>query len=69
MLTFVDDGRARFFEDDRYSYTYAGPEGGTARGQFKIRGGDMVCIDFVNGFSRCDHYVVNNGRLVMLTEG
>src|SRR6056297_4247423 len=68
VLTFFDDERSRFFADDRYSYTYAGSEGGTAHGQFKIRGGDMVCIDFANGFSRCDRYVVNDGRLVLLTE-
>ena len=68
VLTFFDDGRARFFENERYSYTYAGDDGGTALGRYKIRGGDTVCIDFANGFSRCDRYVVNDGRLVMLTE-
>lgn len=72
VLAFFDNGQSRFFADDRYSYTYAGPEGigtgGTAYGTFTIHSDSTVCIAFLNGFSRCDLYVENAGRLVLVTE-
>ncbi|MGR3639829.1 hypothetical protein [Alterinioella nitratireducens] len=66
-ITFHDGGEARFFEDESYSYTYANG-GGTAQGQYKVNDDSTVCIDFANGFSRCDLYVLNGERLVMATE-
>jgi hypothetical protein len=67
-ITFYDDGEARYFRDERYSYTY-GNNGGTARGQYKIFADSTVCIDFDNGFSRCDLFVLNAFRLIMATTG
>ncbi len=66
-LTFFDDGQSRYFEDGRYTYTYAG-DGGTAYGYWRISGEGRVCVDYVNGFSRCDLYVMNAGRLLLLDE-
>lgn len=72
VITFFDDGQSRFFDDDRYTYSYAGPggigTGGTAYGYFTVNADSTVCIEFVNGFSRCDLYVENGGRLVLVTE-
>ena len=68
LLTFFDDGQARFYEDDRYSYSYDGGHGGTAYGHYKLGEDGDLCIDFVNGASRCDRYVVNAGRLILVTE-
>ena len=65
-LTFFDDGEARFFRDESYSYTYSG-SGGVARGHYKIFPDSTVCIDFSNGFSRCDLFVINGARLIMAT--
>lgn len=66
-LIFYDDGEAQYFTNDSYRYTYA-DSGGSAEGQYKIFPGSIVCIDFTNGFSRCDRFVLNNDRLVMITE-
>jgi hypothetical protein len=66
ILTFYDDGQSEFFPDGRYSYTYA-DEGGTAYGYWKITDG-AVCVSFLNGFERCDLYVSDGARLVLLDE-
>ena len=67
-ITFFDDGQSRFFEDGRYTYTYAN-NGGTGYGYFEIRDDSTVCIEFVTGFSRCDLYVTDAAdRLVVITE-
>jgi hypothetical protein len=65
-ITFFDNGEARYFNDERYSYTY-GNNGGTARGHYKVFADSTVCIDFENGFSRCDLFVLNASHLIMAT--
>lgn len=65
QIQFYDDGISRFETDGRYTYTY--DQGGTAYGQFEIGADGLVCIDFINGFSRCDRYVANGDRFVLLT--
>ena len=66
-LTYFDDGVSQFSAGGSYSYTYANG-GGTAFGRFRVEGQGTICIDYRNGFSRCDKYVRNAGRLVLLTE-
>ena len=66
-LTYYDDGVSLFSAGGSYSYTYAN-NGGTAFGRFRVEGEGQICIDYRNGFSRCDMYVRNAGRLVLLTE-
>jgi hypothetical protein len=66
-LTYFDDGVSLFSAGGAYSYTYAN-NGGTAFGVFRIAGEGEICIDYRNGFSRCDIYVRNAGRLVLVTE-
>lgn len=67
ILTFFDDGQSRFYEDGRYTYTYAN-EGGTGYGYFTVGQDSTVCIEFVTGFSRCDLYVLDaNDRLIVIT--
>ena len=66
-LTYFDDGVSLFSAGGAYSYTYANG-GGTAFGQFRVETGGQICIDYRNGFSRCDMYVRNAGRLILLTE-
>jgi hypothetical protein len=68
VLTFFDDGESRFFEDGRYTYTYAN-DGGTGYGYFTVQDDSTICISFVTGFSRCDLYVTDEqGRLTVITE-
>ena len=67
-ITFFDDGQSQFFEDGRYTYTYAN-DGGTGYGYFEIKTDSTICVEFVTGFSRCDMYVIDAAnRLVVITE-
>lgn len=66
-LTYFDDGISQFSAGGAYSYTYAN-NGGTAFGSFRVQTDGVICIDYRNGFGRCDKYVRNAGRLVLLTE-
>lgn len=66
-IVFFDEGVSHFYNDGRYTYAYDRGEGGYAYGYFEIADDSMVCIAFVNGFSRCDAYVENEGRLVLIT--
>ncbi len=68
-LHFYDDGLSRHHAGGSYSYTYSAQNGGgTAFGQFEVAADGTVCIRFRNGFDRCDRYVENGTRLVLLTE-
>lgn len=67
QLVFFDDGVSHFYHDGRYTYAYDMGEGGFAYGYFEVPEDSTVCIAFVNGFSRCDGYVENDGRLVLIT--
>ncbi|SFT33296.1 hypothetical protein [Sedimentitalea nanhaiensis] len=66
-LTYHDGGVSKFSAGGAYSYTYANG-GGSAFGVFHIAEDGRVCINYRNGFSRCDIYVRKNGVLLMLSE-
>ena len=66
---FFDGGRSFFSVSGSYSYTY--PDGGIAYGTWTLPqdGQDgVICTAFRHGFSRCDRYVENKDRLVLITE-
>jgi hypothetical protein len=65
-LVFYDDGRSKYSVGGAYSYTYASGE--SAFGQYTIAEDGTVCIAYRNGFGRCDRYVRNGDRIVLLTE-
>ncbi len=67
VLTFYDDGQSHYYEDGRYSYTYAN-DGGSAYGYWDITPEGAVCIEFLNESTRCDMYVKNGDRLILITE-
>lgn len=64
-LTFYDNGQSRFSAGGSYSYSYA--SGATAFGRYEIGSNGQICLFYRNGFSRCDVYVRNGGRLYLLT--
>ncbi|MEM8538010.1 MAG: hypothetical protein AAGF56_09130, partial [Pseudomonadota bacterium] len=64
---FFDGGVSFFSVTGSYSYTY--PDGGIAYGNYALREGGVVCSTFNHGFSRCDMYVNDGTRLVLITEG
>ena len=65
--TFFDGGQSFFSVTDSYSYTY--PDGAIAYGRYEIRDDGVVCTFFNHGFERCDTYVRNAGRLVLIDVG
>ena len=65
-VTFYDDGQSKYSAGGAYSYTYASGE--TAYGRYTISEDGTVCIQYRNGFSRCDRYVQAGERIVLLTE-
>ncbi|MDE4132946.1 hypothetical protein PXK00_07480 [Phaeobacter sp. QD34_3] len=68
-FVFYDDGEARFGSDGAYSYTYSAVNGGgTSWGSYHLAPDGSVCIDFVDGFSRCDLYVHSGTRVVLITQ-
>ena len=64
-LTFFDGGESRFETDGKYSWTYG--EGGTWLGHYVVGEDSTICITFVTGVERCDLYVQNGERLVLIT--
>lgn len=68
-FTFYDGGETLFGDRGAYSYTFAAQNGGgTAWGSYHIAEDGSVCVDFTNGTSRCDLYVRNGDRIVLITE-
>lgn len=65
-IVFYDDGQSKYSAGGAYSYTYA--SGASAFGRYSIAQDGMVCIDYRNGFARCDRYVESDNRIVLLTE-
>ncbi len=65
-LVFYDDGQSKFSAGGAYSYTYA--SGQSAYGRYRIEPDGTVCIQYRNGFARCDRYVQSGTRIVLLTE-
>lgn len=66
-LIFYDRGESRFSAGGSYSYSYA-DNGGTAFGIFEVRPDGRVCIEFRNGFDRCDFYAKRDGLHYLITE-
>lgn len=67
VLVFYDDGQSKYYDDGRYSYTYAG-EGGAAYGYWAVDESGAVCIEFLNEATRCDMYVMNGDRMILIDE-
>ncbi|WP_171130596.1 MULTISPECIES: hypothetical protein [unclassified Ruegeria] len=65
-LTFYDDGQSKFSAGGAYSYTYASGE--SAFGTYSIAEDGSICIDYRNGFSRCDLYVRSGDRLILIDQ-
>ncbi len=63
---FFDGGVSFFSVSGIYTYTYS--DGGRAYGKYEVRDDGAVCSSFDNGFSRCDLYVHDGTRLVLITE-
>ncbi|MEM7318825.1 MAG: hypothetical protein AAF408_07360 [Pseudomonadota bacterium] len=68
-LVFFDDGQSKYSAGGAYSYTYSAANGGgTAYGTYRVAEDGSICTEFRNGASRCDLYVRDGNRLVLIDE-
>lgn len=65
VIEFFDGSKARYDAGGAYSYTYSG-DTEPFRGTYVPGAGGEVCVTFDNGFSRCDVYVRDGERLVLI---
>ncbi|OYX45382.1 MAG: hypothetical protein B7Z02_02135 [Rhodobacterales bacterium 32-67-9] len=64
LVRFHDGGRSEYGPGDSYAYVYSNED--RAEGRYRVEADGSVCVDFVNGFSRCDLYVRNGGRVLLI---
>lgn len=65
-VAFYDGGRSVYGPGDAYAYVYS--DGRPVPGTYALRADGAVCVEFENGWSRCDLYVSNKGRMYLITE-
>lgn len=65
-IGFHDGGKSVYGPGAQYAYVYS--DGRPVPGVYRIADDASVCVDFDNGWSRCDLYVTNGGRLILITE-
>jgi len=69
VFRYYDDGESRFWANGAYAYTYSAQNGGgTAWGSYVVAEDGSVCVTFINGSSRCDLYVHDGNRTLLITE-
>lgn len=67
IVEFYDGSKSRYQTDGRYAYTYTddGPEW---TGTYRVADDSLVCVDFDNGSARCDRFVRDGDRIVLIIE-
>lgn len=66
-VEFFDGSKSRYAPDGSYAYTYT-DDGPAWTGTYRFDDGSVVCVDFDNGSSRCDRFVRNGERMVLVIE-
>ena len=67
VVEFYDGSKSRYGTDGRYGYTYT-DDGPVWAGAYTLHDDSRVCVDFHNGSTRCDRFVRNGERVVLITE-
>ncbi len=65
-VRFYDGGQSEYGDNGAYAYIYDG--GDRAEGRYRIEEDGSVCVDYLNGWSRCDLYVRNGDRVLLIDE-
>ncbi len=67
LVEFYDGSKSRYEANGRYAYTYTddGPEW---VGTYSLSDDSLVCVDFDNGSARCDRFVRDGNRVVLIIE-
>ena len=66
-IEFFDGSKSHYAGDGGYSYTYT-DDGPPWTGRFEVADESRVCVDFDNGSRRCDRFVRDGDRIVLITE-
>lgn len=66
VVTFYDGSRSTYAADGSYGYTYT-DDGPVWRGEYTLDDGSRVCVVFENGEQRCDMFVMDGERVVLIT--
>lgn len=65
-VRFYDGGQSEYGPGGAYAYVYDG--GDRAEGRYRIEADGSVCVEFENGWSRCDLYVRNGDRVLLIDQ-
>ena len=67
VVEFYDGSKSRYGRKGQYSYTYTddGPEW---TGTFTVQEDSQLCVDFDNGSARCDRFVRNGERVILIID-
>ncbi len=66
VVEFFDGSKSRYSVDGVYGYTYT-DDGPVWSGRYSIVGLSEVCVDFDNGSRRCDFFVSDGNRTILIT--
>ena len=67
VVTFFDGSKSSYAPDGSYGYTYT-DDGPVWRGVYTLGDDSRVCVAFENGSSRCDMFVMDGDRAVLITD-
>ncbi|MGB5556935.1 MAG: hypothetical protein WBN04_02880 [Paracoccaceae bacterium] len=65
LLEFFDGSKSRYYPDGDYLYTYT-DDGEQWNGTYILAPDGSVCVQMEVGGSRCDTYVLADGRLTLI---
>lgn len=66
IVEFHDGSKSTYEADGTYGYTYT--DGGPVwSGRYNLFDDSRVCVDFDNGSARCDFFVIDGERAVLIT--
>jgi hypothetical protein len=66
VIEFFDGSKSTYRENGRYEYTYT-DDGPIWAGAYRMEAESAVCVEFDNGSARCDVFVKDGARVVLIT--
>jgi hypothetical protein len=66
IVEFHDGSKSRYDADGVYGYTYT-DDGPIWSGHYEVFDDSRVCVDFDNGSARCDLFVKQGDRIILIT--
>lgn len=66
VIEFFDGSKSTFLNSGRYRYTYT-DDGPVWEGTYVLGDNSQVCINFDNGSGRCDFFVKDGTRAILIT--